>query len=151
MKPIKKFSFSIFKKILSVFILSTFALTTSGCVQGIFPLPTEQRYQYIHEVRDDLDLKTAGTILEEKYDDSDGVFNRSYLNIILEGEDALKTIKNRAFSISNADCDEFKDGTITCLIGQVDLNIGYSASNQNEVYINITDPFNGRKMSTKNE
>jgi hypothetical protein len=39
----------------------------NGCA-GLSPLPDEERYQFINQVKDGLDYASAGEVIEERYD-----------------------------------------------------------------------------------
>lgn len=55
--------------------IAVMALFLSGCQYA--PLPKEQRYQFINEVKDAVDLPSAGEIVSESYDKNDGILSPS--------------------------------------------------------------------------
>lgn len=131
------------KKILSFFIVLVGAGVLSGCAQ-LRALPDEERYQFINQVKDDLDYSSAGNIVSERYDEGDGVFSPSFFLANVEGPGAFSILQQRVQSLPGAECQLVRDTQTRCQVGQIDVSIYRNESKMNMVTLNITDAYNGR-------
>jgi hypothetical protein len=54
-------------------------------INELSPLPDTEQYQYINQVKAFVDYEVTGQVLEEKYDNGDGVFAPSYFEVKIQG------------------------------------------------------------------
>lgn len=80
------------KKILGIGLISVTALSLSGC--GLTPLPDEERYSRINQVKNFIDLESAGSIIKEDYS-GDGVWSGSSYTVELEGVNSFDNLKDQ--------------------------------------------------------
>ena len=131
------------RKIKGAIAIAVMALFLSGCGQ-LKALPDEQRYQFINQVKNELDLASAAEIASESYDNGDGVFSPSVYQAELKGDTAYLKLKERIVNLSEVkDCitDEIQT---TCRRGQADIFLGKSRESSGKVFLKITDKYNGR-------
>lgn len=99
--------------------------TLVAASQFLFPerISQEDRYYHINQVLEQIDYKTAGTVLEENYDDnSPHPLNPAYFTVVLEGENTYKILKERLELVDPTPrCDEVESETVlqlTCDFGR---------------------------------
>lgn len=123
------------------------ATIVSGCsyIKDITPLPDGQRYKYINEVVEAVDLDTAGTIVGGGYDNGDGVFDPSLYRVDIEGEATYDLLNTRLKAIPDIKCqDSAKKVQTSCILGQVDITLIRDTTETQEVQFQLTDVFSGR-------
>lgn len=133
------------KKLASVLLVIATAIPLSGCVKGATPLPYAQRYQYIHQTEEALDLDTAGEVGEKIYDDNDGVFNESYIKTEVVGSETYSIVNERLKNIATASCRDDNDQLVLeCGVGQVLVKMQRDSLESPIVYIKISDRYSGQ-------
>jgi hypothetical protein len=125
---------------LSVGAIAT-VLALSGCIKGLTPLPDAERYQYVNQVKEDLDYKAAGEVIKENYDNSDGVFGVSYFEATVKGPEAFDTLRAKLQLLATKPCNPILETSIGCYVGQVDVAL---FGNREQANFRITDANNGR-------
>lgn len=114
-----------------------------AAVQHLSPLPTEQRYQFINQVKDGVDLPSAGEIVKQSYDRNEGVLSPSSFRAEVAGEKTFEILKNRIIQTPGVrNCIEVKT-QLTCRNGQVDIFLA-SYSTEPKVEFILTDSSSGR-------
>lgn len=134
-------------KIKGAIAIAAVALFLSGCQYA--PLPKEERYQFINEVKDAVDLSSAGEIVSESYDRNEGVLSASGYKAEAKGQGIYETVNKRIQAIPGIkDCRDNPD-QLTCRYGQVDITLSkYPA--EEKVYFMIVDSSSGRTTNGKN-
>jgi len=132
--------------LVSVLALCVALVTLSGCSQlkQLSPLPDEQRYHFINEVRGDLDYASSGDVVTKRYDYGDGVFSPSFFFAEIEGVSTFDELTERLKSLDNAECSTFAVIQTACSVGQVDVTINHDDENDTSVVLKITDIHSGR-------
>jgi hypothetical protein len=115
----------------------------SGCGQYA-PLPDEERYQYINQVKDDLDYEDSGKVLKSEYDKGDGVFSPSVFYAEIQGSETYSTLSNELQNLPEVKCDAASAEQTRCSIGQADVTITKLDGLDNIVALRILDSFSGR-------
>lgn len=122
----------------------------SGCTpgKGLTPLPDKERYQFINEVKDDLDYKSTGKVISERYDNNDGVFNPSFFVVELQGAKSFDKLSQKVKKLSNNKCHSSPrpaTGEQTwCTIGQVSVKVFRENAQTDNVRLSISDSLSGR-------
>lgn len=131
------------RRIKGAIAIAVVALSLSGC-GDLRSLPDEERYQFINQVKDGVDLPSAGEIITQSYDNGDGVFSPSVYQAQLKGDTTYQKLKERIVTLSDVkDC--ITDETETnCKRGHVDIFVGKSRESSGKVFLRITDKYNGR-------
>lgn len=133
------------RKITAVTFISLIALSLSGCKSaGLYALPDQERYQYIHAIRDELKISEAGEVISEEYDNADGVFGQSFLRIRVKGVEAFRTLSQNASNIEDAVCDLRPTDVSSCSVGR-EIKISIKEDSSNSSLITIYDFFNGKR------
>lgn len=130
-------------KVLSMTAILVSTLSLSGC-GGLLPLPDEERYHYIHEIKDELSIESAGKILEESYDTGDGAFSASFLRLSLEGSSAFSKLVEEARQIENSECVPRAEVHLACYIEGIELTIDKN-SEKDITVVQILDQQSGRR------
>jgi hypothetical protein len=107
-------------------------------------LPDEERYQYINQVKEDLDYKSAGEVIKEEYDNNDGIVSPSVFLADLKGEKTFTTLSDRLQALPEVKCDAASDRQTICHIGQADITITKIDESNNLVNLKILDSYSGR-------
>jgi hypothetical protein len=81
-------------------------LLLSGCtnIDSFIPLPEEQRYQLINQIKDEIDYKDAGEIIEERYYDGGGVLAESGFRLEAKGNGTFKALSDEVLDLPNIEC-----------------------------------------------
>lgn len=139
----------VIKKLSFVALMLTSVFLLSGCIKNITPLPQEERYKYINQMEEALELETAGEVGTKTYDDGDGVFTRSYMRTTVTSVEAYPIMRERLNDLGlPGACEEgSKELSMVCIIGQVNIEIGRASTEAETTYIIITDPYNGRNQN----
>lgn len=125
--------------------IAAVALFLSGCGQ-YKALPTEERYQFINQVKDNLNYATAGEVISEELDKGDGVFSPSIFRTELKGKSTYKELNSRIKALPEVkDCRETKE-QIRCKLGQVDIYLNQEENSASSVVLKLTDVFSGREQ-----
>jgi hypothetical protein len=122
--------------------IAAVALFLSGCGQ-YKALPTEERYQFINQVKDGVDLPSAGEVTSESYDNGEGLMSPSWFKAEIKGEQVFETLRSRIKGISGvSDCrDTMRQ--LTCRKGQVDIFLAKSTTEPKAEFI-LNDSSSGR-------
>ena len=125
------------------------AFTLSGCgwsnaVEQFTPLPDEQRYSRVNDVRDNLGYSEAGEVLTARYDHGDGVFSPSFFQAGIEGDEAFSILTERAKTLTPDQCETLSETQTRCFVGVVSIEI-WDESYNGYVLLRITDSSNGRE------
>jgi hypothetical protein len=118
-------------------------LLFNGCA-GLSPLPDEKRYQFINQVKDGLDYASAGEVIEERYDNGDGVFSPSSFYVEVKGDKAFTILSERLQSLPNVDCSTLVSEQSRCNVGQAYVTISNFAESGNVTSVDISDSSSGR-------
>jgi hypothetical protein len=114
----------------------------SGCGGGFTALPDEERYQYVNEIKDAVDLGTVGEVTLGGYDTGDGVFSPSHYTVRIEGDTtSFTTLKERVADLPGVECRD-AGNQISCHLGQADIVV--TKITEKAVVISITDVYGGR-------
>lgn len=137
---IKPFSYSR-KLLLFISSLILLSLTVTAC-----SLPPWERYQYINSVKDQLDYESLGTVVEEGYDDGDGVFSPSYFEVKISGDRTVfDLLKYQLLDVKNIECNDAGTNTMRCKVGQVRTDLVYQDYKSSfYTVLRITDSSSGR-------
>jgi hypothetical protein len=127
------------KKLLFIFILISSMTFLNGC-----SLPTAQRYKYINEVKDALELETAGKLISGEYDKNSGTIEPSYYKAIIEGKETYTTLDTRLKNIPGINCRSHNERQTTCDSGQVEIFLSRKDNTSTSNYILINDAYSGR-------
>ena len=120
-------------------------LLLSGC--SLLPLPDHLRYKRINDVVEQVDYKSIGTILVERYDNGDGVFSPSFFLVEINGElEEYELLESELLKVKNIDCYNIDEGYADCEVGQVQIQARL-IDEEGKTYINlvITDVYGGRE------
>jgi hypothetical protein len=113
---------------------------------GFIPLPDEERYQYIDEIKDKLDYESSGEVLKARYDNGDGVFSPSFFMAEVESAEAYAILTERTQSLPNVTCSLTLPIQTRCDVEGVVIQITNVDSNHpKSVILEITDTSNGRR------
>jgi hypothetical protein len=139
-----------FKMGITLIVALSAVAILSGCTpgKGLTPLPDKERYQFIDEVKDDLDYKSSGKVISEQYDNNDGVFNPSSFVVELQGADSFEILSKRAKNLSHNKCYSSPSpatGEQTwCKVGQVSIKVFRENVKTDKVLLSIADSLSGR-------
>jgi hypothetical protein len=123
-------------------------LLLSSCIfvpPGMKALPKEERYQYINQVKDDLDYKTSGKILSEQYDKNEGLISPSYFYAELEGEETFTILSDRVQALPEIKCTYLGEDQARCRVNLVDITITKSPESENLVSFELLDSYSGKR------
>lgn len=73
------------------------------------PLPDEKRYQFINEIKDELDYASSGKVTKERYDNNNGVLAPSSFYAEIEGPETFGTLSRRLQGVAAGDNDAILD------------------------------------------
>jgi len=118
-------------------------LVLSGCTQ-LSSLPNEERYQYINQVKDELDYAATGQIIKEQYDSGDGVFSPSFFYVEVEGPATFDRLTETSKELATRQCNLLADIQTKCDVGQVSILISRDSIEDTSITLKITDASNGR-------
>lgn len=105
------------------------ALSLSGCGQ-YKTLPTEKRYQYIDQIKNAVDINSAGAIINGEYDYNSGPLAPSKYRVEIEGKDSYQLLTHRIKELPETKgCIESKV-EFSCHNGQVDIFVTKSGSSE---------------------
>lgn len=130
------------KRICALGVIMLILGSVTSCT-SVFSLPHEERYQYINQVLDEVDYKTAGTIVEEQIDDGDGVFEPSYKKVFYQEESAYTILVKRMKKIENYSCSGGKT-QFYCTKGQASISLTLTGKDNKETHLGISDSSGGR-------
>lgn len=155
-KKRKSKGFKVLMVILSLFVailltvITVVAIFIANTISELTPLSFEDRHQFVNQVKDKLEVDTAGEIVSETYK-GDGFLGGSYLYVDYEGEESFEVLSKRAQAISDKPCivrDGIPEGSVECTLGQVEFSVyDYPGGAK----LTIMDYNNGRDMSVKRE
>lgn len=128
------------KKILGIGLISVTALSLSGC--GLIPLPDEERYSRINQIKNAIDLESAGSIIKEEYS-GDGVWSGSSYSVTIRGNDSFKKISSQLLSaVDSPDSCAVTSNSISCISNN---NPTATMSTDGEITsLNLNDTLGGR-------
>lgn len=133
------------KKILGIGIISLSALSLSGC--GLIPLPTEQRYQKVDQLWEELEISSIGTVLSDTYGGGDGTFGQSTRDTEVQGVDSFTLLEDKLLSIKGINCNTASSPAKCSLKGEV-ISVYFSENDEVAppiVSIRISDSSNGKR------
>jgi len=118
----------------------------SGCTlgKGLTPLPDKERYHFINEVKDDLDYKSSGKVISERYDKGDGVFSPSFFKAEIIGEKSFTILSDKLKNRSDSKCAYLGTNQTRCSLGQVDITIARKDASARKIIFEVTDIHSGR-------
>jgi hypothetical protein len=117
----------------------------SGCGSGIITLPDGERYQYVNEVKNAVELETSGEIVEGYYDNGDGVFSPSTYRAVVKGENSFDTLVTRVEELPGTDCRDAQPIQLKCTFNHVSISVTRESENSNVVRFSVIDTYNGRE------
>jgi hypothetical protein len=125
------------------FVLAILGLTVilGGCTQ-LSSLPDEERYQYINQTKNKIDYASAGEVIDEGYDNGDGVFESSGFYAKVEGTDSFESLTNQVKMLPDVTCQTFVDSQTRCRLDRVSIEINKNPSGITDLY--LIDSSNGR-------
>jgi hypothetical protein len=122
-------------------------LLFSSCVflpSGVNTLPNEERYQYINQVKNNLNYESSGKVITKEYDNTQGIVSPSYFYAEIKGKQTFTILSDRLQTLPNVKCNLISDEQSKCSIGQVDITITKVEITEDVVSLQILDSFSGR-------
>jgi len=116
-------------------------LVLSGCTQ-LSSLPDEERYQYINQVKEDLNYSETGEVISERYDNGDGVFSPSFFYSELEGDTSFNLLTQKLQTLSNVNCETLVTEQTRCSVERIEVKI--TKIDVKTTALQITDSSDGR-------
>jgi hypothetical protein len=133
------------RRVASALVIGTGGmLLFSSCISGFIPPSDEKRYQYIEQVKTDVDYKNSGKVIEEKYDEGDGVWSASVFRAEIEGVETYNVLVDRIKALPEADCKVVGNTHSRCRMGPVDVEVLKLRDSDNLVAFRLTDSSNGK-------
>jgi hypothetical protein len=129
-----------FRKKVTIFAIGVGVLSLSSCA-----LSDEERYQYVNQVKEDLDYKSTGEVIEERYDKNDGIVSPSYFYAELKGRETFNILSDRLQNLPQANCTYIGAEQTRCDVNGINVRITKAKESNELLDIKITDSSNGRR------
>lgn len=123
------------------------SITFVGCGM-LTPEDKEAQLKDIKEIATEIDYKSAGRILEEKYKPASSKLESSSLTVSLEGEEPFAQLKESILKLDGIDCVPVnaEAKTISCRLNVISVNATVREEDTEKPYTDliIIDPKSGR-------
>ena len=106
-------------------------------------VPEEKRLQYVTPIVEQIELSSAGELINETWHKGDGFMGGSSYQATLRGAEPFEILRAKIINIPQVTCEKYAPNSYSLNCNQGRVEIGLFVDQENVTNIRILDYYNG--------